>query len=94
MSETPPTSPYITTRELGRLIGKGPAAVRTMRSRGNAPAGVRFGRPVLYHRDDVRAWLEAKRLTDPLLYYRPSVQEWLGPREDAHRSHRHSASAA
>ena len=66
MSETSTASPYMTTRELAVLIRKTPAAVRQMRYRGEAPAGMRIGRGVIYERSVVAAWLAAKAASDPL----------------------------
>ena len=66
MSETSTASPYMTTKELADLIRKTPAAVRQMRYRGEAPAGMRIGRDVIYERIVVAAWLEAKAASDPL----------------------------
>ena len=66
MSETRNASPYITTKELAAVIRKTPGAVRVMRRRGTGPKGTRVGRDVLYHPDDVQAWMEAKGIADPL----------------------------
>jgi len=94
MSETPNASPYITTNELGALIHKRPEAVRMMRHRGTGPKGTRFGRDVLYRRDDVRSWLEAQRDVNPMLFYRPEVQAWLTAEPLTNPSRRLTASAA
>lgn len=94
MSETQTASPYMTTPELALLIRRTPQAIRQMRTRGTAPQGTRFGRQVLFHRDDVWAWLEAKRDTDPLLFYRPEVQAWLAKRRINASLHQLAASAA
>lgn len=59
-------SPYMTTKELAVLIRSTPEAIRAMRYRGTAPRGSRVGRRVLWHRDDVTAWLDARRDADPL----------------------------
>jgi predicted DNA-binding transcriptional regulator AlpA len=66
MSETSTASPYITTKELARILRKSPEAVRMMRYRGEAPQGTRVGREVLYKRSVVEAWMAAKTAADPL----------------------------
>jgi hypothetical protein len=43
-----------------------PNAIRIMRHRGAAPAGVKVGRNVLYPRDVVEAWMAARFAADPL----------------------------
>lgn len=65
MSETQ-ASPFMTTPELAILIRRTPQAIRQMRYRGTAPKGTRVGRDLLFHRDDVQEWLQAKELADPL----------------------------
>jgi excisionase family DNA binding protein len=66
MSETNNASPYMTTNELALLIRKKRQDIWAMRTRGTAPKGTRIGRQVLFHRDDVQEWLQAKELADPL----------------------------
>lgn len=57
---------YMTTKEVAALIRKQPEAVRMMRHRGTGPRGVRLGREVLYKRQDVFDWLEAKTRADEI----------------------------
>ncbi|MCP9205557.1 helix-turn-helix transcriptional regulator [Streptomyces sp. NEAU-Y11] len=59
-------SPFLTTRELARLLRRTPEAIRSMRHRGQGPRGQRVGRGVLYRRSEVDAWLEANAAADPL----------------------------
>jgi predicted DNA-binding transcriptional regulator AlpA len=59
-------SPYMTTEELAALIRSNPVAIHSMRHRGTAPRGQRVGRRVLFHRDDVAAWMQARLDADPL----------------------------
>lgn len=67
MSETTTTaSPFLTTKELASILRKKPNAVRQMRHRGEAPAGFRSGREVLYPRDVVEKWLAAKFAADEI----------------------------
>lgn len=57
-------SPYLTTVELAALLRKEPATIRQMRHRGTGPRGTRVGREVLYDRDDIDTWMQAKRDAD------------------------------
>lgn len=66
MSETTPTSPYMTTTELAEILHTSPEAIRQMRYRGQAPKGFRRGRRVLFNRTVVAAWLAAREAADPL----------------------------
>ncbi|NUQ95326.1 MAG: helix-turn-helix domain-containing protein [Streptomyces sp.] len=56
----------MTTKELADILRTTPNAVRIMRHRGDAPAGFRRGRQVLYERAVVKAWLARKSEADPL----------------------------
>ncbi|QFR00755.1 helix-turn-helix domain-containing protein [Streptomyces phaeolivaceus] len=66
MSEANTNSPYMTTKELAVLVRKSPATVRGWRHRGAGPRGTKVGKEVLYHRDVVRKWLQAKESADPV----------------------------
>lgn len=66
MSESSTASRYITTKELASELRMTPNAIRIMRHRGAAPAGVKVGRNVLYPRDVVEAWMAARFAADPL----------------------------
>ncbi|GAA2364866.1 helix-turn-helix domain-containing protein [Streptomyces carpaticus] len=66
MSETSTASPYLTTKEVAIFIRRTPEAVRQMRHRGTGPKGVRIGRVVLYHHDELKRWLAAKESADSL----------------------------
>ncbi len=66
MSEATTNSPYMTTRELAALVRKSPATVRGWRHRGVGPRGTKLGKDVLYHRDTVRKWLQAKESADEI----------------------------
>jgi phage terminase Nu1 subunit (DNA packaging protein) len=60
------TSPYMTTKEFAALVRKSPATVRGWRHRGIGPRGTKLGKEVLYHRDTVSEWLQAKESADEI----------------------------
>lgn len=60
------TSPYMKTAELAALVRKSQATVRGWRHRGIGPRGTKIGKDVLYHRDAVREWLQAKESADEI----------------------------
>lgn len=66
MSETNTASRFITTKELAAELHMTPNAIRIMRHRGLAPAGMRVGRQILYPRAVVEQWLAARLEADPL----------------------------
>ncbi|ONI48674.1 DNA-binding protein [Streptomyces sp. IB2014 011-12] len=66
MSVTKTDSRFMTTKELAAELRMTPNAVRIMRHRGQAPAGMKVGKGVLYDRAVVKAWQAARFAADPL----------------------------
>lgn len=66
MSETSTASPYMTTKELAAHVRKTVSTVRGWRHRGIGPRGTRFGKEVLYRREDVDTWLKAREAADEI----------------------------
>lgn len=56
-----PDLPYLMTAdELGEFLRRSRRAIYTMKDRGQLPRPVRIGRRVLFRRNDVLEWLDAK----------------------------------
>ncbi|MEM7482793.1 MAG: helix-turn-helix domain-containing protein [Acidobacteriota bacterium] len=45
-------------------LGLAPATLETMRSRGGGPPFVKLGRRVVYHREDLDAWMDERTRAD------------------------------
>lgn len=61
MKSEPLTSPYMTTAEVAAYLRMTPAAVRDLRHRDDTfPRGIKIGKQVITHRDDIAAYLKAK----------------------------------
>lgn len=66
MSEMIAESPLLDTKDLAALLKTTENAVNILRHRGKGPQGFRRGRNVLYRREAVEAWLQAKEAGDRL----------------------------
>jgi len=55
------TSPYLTLQETAAYLRLNPRTLDNMRQRGTGPLYSKYGGRVLYHRDDVLAWINASR---------------------------------
>lgn len=56
---------YMTTYEVAELLRTSPETVRYWRHVGKGPRSFKAERRVLYDRDDVLAWIAAKREDQP-----------------------------
>ena len=54
-------SPYLTQMEVAAYVRLTPRTLDNMRQRGTGPLYSKHGHRVLYHRDDVLAWVAATR---------------------------------
>ena len=61
-----PTSPldeyYRGDDGLAAVLGRSQRTIQRWRALGEGPAYSRMGREIIYHRDDVRAWLKSRRI--------------------------------
>ena len=59
-----PTSELLTIAEAAQLLRAPVATLRYWRHLGTGPQSFRLGRRVLYRRDDLRAWIDARHDAD------------------------------
>jgi excisionase family DNA binding protein len=59
-----PTSELLTIGEAAQLLRTPVATLRYWRHLGTGPHSFRLGRRVLYRRDDLRAWIDARHDAD------------------------------
>ncbi len=52
----------LTSEETAQVLGVSDNALRIWRSRGKGPRAYKYGRRVMYRREDLEAWLETKAL--------------------------------
>jgi len=57
------TDEKLNTREAARHLGLATATLAKMRCWGGSPIFMRLGRKIVYRRDDLDAWLNARRAT-------------------------------
>jgi len=58
MSEQEPA--YLRTDEAARLVRLAPNTLKNMRARGGGPPWRKLGKIVVYNRDELIAWVEAR----------------------------------
>lgn len=58
--------PLLTTAATAEVLGIAPQTLRMWRHRGQGPLAIKYGRKVMYRREDIEAWLESREINRPI----------------------------
>lgn len=62
MAEHAPVSTPFSEPDAAAYIGRRPSALRAWRMQGRGPSYIRYGRSIVYRREDLDTWLNAHRV--------------------------------